>query len=139
MVEERILYGICFYDHDLTGVLEPRNDSVLIEANIKEWDLQKLIVDEGSTTCLVYANYWERMKINSRHILFSQREIIGFNIAKSKLLGHIMLHITLGIKMINQDFYLMDCKSPYNSILVEIGQTVWVLLQQVDTNVSSFL
>lgn len=40
-----------------------------------------------------------------------------FNGAKSKPLGRIMVHVTLGGKMINHEFHLMDCKSPYNIIL----------------------
>lgn len=34
-IEEQTPYAIFFYDHDMTGVLEPHNDSTLIEANIK--------------------------------------------------------------------------------------------------------
>lgn len=35
----------------------------------------------------------------------------------SKSLGWIILHVTLGGKIIDQDFYIMDCKASYNGIL----------------------
>lgn len=98
-------------------MLEPHSDSMIIKANIQGLINQKLLVDEGSVTCLLYRNYWERMNLNSDHILLSQREAMNFNGAKPKPLERLMIHITLGRKIVDQDFCLMDSRASYNDII----------------------
>lgn len=57
------------------------------------------------------------MELNSDHIILSEGKVMGFKREKSKPNGRIMLHVTLGGKMIDHDFYLMDGKVPCNGIL----------------------
>jgi hypothetical protein len=55
---------ITFSEEDIRLQGFPHNDSLLIEANIASWTLGKLLVDNGSSADIIFADAFDKMGLN---------------------------------------------------------------------------
>jgi hypothetical protein len=55
---------ITFSEEDVRLQGFPRNDALVIEANIASWTLGKLLVDNGSSADIIFADAFDKMGLN---------------------------------------------------------------------------
>lgn len=54
---------ITYSDEDLDGVMIPHNDALVITLQIGEYDLEKILVDQGASTEIVYYHTFKKMEL----------------------------------------------------------------------------
>ncbi|PSR88450.1 Beta-porphyranase [Actinidia chinensis var. chinensis] len=112
---------ITFSNDDLRGVHLPHDDALVVSAVIANFNVQRILIDNGSSADILFISAFERMKIGLDKLRPFHTPLIGFGGNTTHPLGWINLPITLGTEphqtTVWQDFIVVDCPSPYNAIL----------------------
>lgn len=86
-------------------------------ARVRIWRIERILLDKGSGSSIMFSNYFKRMKLPHDAIIANIREVYGFGGSHYSLVGRVPLDITLIGKVIIVYLLLMDCNSPYHAIL----------------------
>ncbi|GFZ00594.1 hypothetical protein Acr_14g0002290 [Actinidia rufa] len=112
---------ITFSNDDLRGLHLPHDDALVVSAVIANFNVQRILIDNGSSADILFISAFERMKIGLDKLHPFHTPLIGFGGNTTHPLGWINLPITLGTEphqtTVWQDFIVVDCPSPYNAIL----------------------
>ncbi|GFZ12755.1 hypothetical protein Acr_23g0011400 [Actinidia rufa] len=112
---------ITFSNDDLRGLHLPHDDALVVSAVIANFNVQRILIDNGSSADILFISAFERMKIGLDKLHPFHTLLIGFGGNTTHPLGWINLPITLGTEpyqiTVWQDFIVVDCPSPYNAIL----------------------
>ncbi|GFY88793.1 hypothetical protein Acr_06g0007330 [Actinidia rufa] len=112
---------ITFSNDDLRGLHLPHDDALVVSAVIANFNVQRILIDNGSSADILFISAFERMKIGLDKLHPFHTPLIGFGGNTMHPLGWINLSITLGSEphqtTVWQDFIVVDCPSPYNAIL----------------------
>ncbi|GFZ19944.1 hypothetical protein Acr_28g0006490 [Actinidia rufa] len=112
---------ITFSSDDLRGLHLPHDDALVVSAVIANFNVQRILIDSGSSVDILFISAFEKMKIGLDKLHPFHTPLIGFGENTTHPLGWINLPITLGTEpqqtTVWQDFIVVDCPSPYNSIL----------------------
>ena len=95
----------------------PHNDCLLVEVDISDCEVTKVLVDTGSSVDLIFKNTLEKMKLSLSDMKPSTRSLTGFNESSDTMLGTIRLRVhTQGVTKTIK-FSVIDVRAPYNAIL----------------------
>ncbi|GFZ18321.1 hypothetical protein Acr_27g0000600 [Actinidia rufa] len=112
---------ITFSSDDLRGLHLPHDDALVISAVIANFNVQRILIDSGSSADILFISAFEKMKIGLDKLHPFHTPLIEFGGNTTQPLGWINLPITLGTEphqtTVWQDFIVVDCPSPYNAIL----------------------
>ncbi|GFZ06659.1 hypothetical protein Acr_18g0008290 [Actinidia rufa] len=112
---------ITFSNDDLRGVHLPHDDAVVVSAVIANFNVQRILIDNGSSADILFISAFEKMKVGPDKLHPFHTPLVGFGGNTTHPLGWINLPITLGTEphqtTVWQDFVVVDCPSPYNAIL----------------------
>ncbi|GFY95559.1 hypothetical protein Acr_10g0009440 [Actinidia rufa] len=116
-----ILPPITFNNDDLRGLHFPHDVALVVSAVIANFNVQRILVDNGSSADILFISAFDKMKIGLDKLHPFHTPLIRFGGNTIHPLGWIKLPITLGTEphqtTIWQDFIVVDCPSPYNAIL----------------------
>lgn len=102
---------------DMAGVYAPHYDLVMITNQVRIWRIERVLIDEGRGSNILFSNCFERMKLPQDVINADTGDLYGFDGHKSNPVGCALLNVMINGKSLTVEFLLMDCKSPYNVIL----------------------
>ncbi|GFZ19866.1 hypothetical protein Acr_28g0005710 [Actinidia rufa] len=106
---------------DLRGLHLPHDDALVVSAVIANFNVQRILIDNGSSADILFISAFERMKVGLDKLHPFHTPLIGFGGNTTHPLGWINLPITLRTEphqtTVWQDFIVVDCPSPYNAIL----------------------
>ncbi|GFS41820.1 hypothetical protein Acr_00g0076520 [Actinidia rufa] len=112
---------ITFNNDNLRGLHLPHDDALVVSAVIANFNVQRILIDNGSSADILFISVFEKMKIGLDKLHPFHTPLIGFGGNTTHPLGWINLPITLGTEphqiTVWQDFIVVDCPSPYNAIL----------------------
>ncbi|XP_057484602.1 uncharacterized protein LOC130770973 [Actinidia eriantha] len=112
---------ITFNNDDLRGLHLPHDDALVVTAVIANFNIQRILVDNGSSTDILFISAFNKMKMGLDKLHPFHSPLVGFGGNTTHPLGWIKLPVTLGVEphqiTLWQDFIVVDCPSPYNAIL----------------------
>lgn len=76
-VEERS-GRIIFDDHDLQDLHFPHDDPIVLTVDIANYVVQKVLVDSGSSTDIIFLHVLHRMELNIATIALIHTPLMGF-------------------------------------------------------------
>ncbi|GFS41537.1 hypothetical protein Acr_00g0074980 [Actinidia rufa] len=110
-----------FNNDDLRGLHLPYDDAFVVSAVIANFNVQRILVDNGSSANILFVPAFDKMKIGLDKLHPFHTPLVGFGGNMTHPLGWIKLPVTLGMEphqtTIWQAFIVVDCPSPYNAIL----------------------
>ena len=116
---------ITFTNEDLMGLYLPHDNALVISAIIINFNVQRILVDNGSSTDILFISAFDKMKIGQDGIHPFHTPLVRLGGSSTRLLGWINLPMTLGTEShqttVWEDFIIMDCPSPYNAILSHLN------------------
>ena len=59
---------ITFSEQDLWLESYPHTDAMVIKANIAGWEINRVLIDSGSSTDIIYVNAFDQMKLRKRQL-----------------------------------------------------------------------
>ncbi|KAJ9566630.1 hypothetical protein OSB04_002596, partial [Centaurea solstitialis] len=109
--------AITFDQDDTQGVHRKHHDALVIQLTIGNCSTKRILIDEGSSANVIFADTLKFMRIERSEIVRRSTTLIGFNGDPMNTLGEIILPVFA--KGINKQtkFNVVDCQSAYNVIL----------------------
>ncbi|WZZ14764.1 uncharacterized protein LOC125578131 [Brassica napus] len=110
-------HQITFSALDTKGVHMPHNDPLLVDLDIGECLVAKVLIDTGSSVDLIFRDTLDKMGVDLRDMKPSSRTLTGFNGASEQMIGTIHLPVYAGGITRTVKFSVIRAKAPYNAIL----------------------
>ena len=116
---------IAFIDDDLQNVLVPHADPVVILLTIANHDVKWILVDNGSSTDILYYDAFSRMSLFVVQLRPISAPLVGFTRTSVSIEDAIVLPVTIGTepyqKTLRLTFLVVKVPSAYNAILEHPG------------------
>ncbi|GAU47137.1 hypothetical protein TSUD_379150, partial [Trifolium subterraneum] len=113
---------LSFYLEELPGGSTNSQIPLLVRADMANFDVQRILVDSGSSCDIMYAHLFRTLQLDESHLTpYLGSDLQGFNGASTKPWGYVDLIVTFGhnemAKSIKVKFLVVDCPSLYQCII----------------------
>ncbi|XP_075106849.1 uncharacterized protein LOC142179861 [Nicotiana tabacum] len=108
--------SIIFDKSDTNGLAFPHYDALVITLQILDTDVRQIMVDDGSSACIIHPRVLTQMKLEDKIVLHCIT-LIGFNNAVERTSGEITLPVVAGGVALETIFHIMDQDTGYNAII----------------------
>jgi hypothetical protein len=112
---------ITFSEEDVRLQGFPHNDALVIEANIASWTLEKLLVENGSSTDIIFADAFDKMGLSKDLLQPPDTPLYGFGGRVIHAIGKVVLPMSFGTVQNARTKYLffdvVEMYYSYNGIL----------------------
>ena len=87
---------ISFSDSDLRDVQLPHNDPLVVTLRIGNYDVQRVLIDQGSFAEVMYQDLYEKLGLGEAELSSFTTPIFGFSGELTMPLGKTMLPVLVG-------------------------------------------
>ena len=113
--------AISFIEKDAQQLHHPHNNALVINLLIVDFNIRRVLVDNGSSTDILYYPAFQQMRIDKECLLHSDTPLVGFGGIKVFPIKTITLLVTIGTyyQQLTKEvsFLVVDCFSTYNTII----------------------
>ncbi|XP_058766111.1 uncharacterized protein LOC131639643 [Vicia villosa] len=114
--------SISFYKEELLDGAPNATIPLLIRARMANFDVRRLLVDQGSLVDIMYSQLFRMLQLNDSHLTpYVGSDLQGFNGTVTKPWGFVELIVTIGLaetaRAVKVHFLVIDCPSIYQCIL----------------------
>uniref|UniRef100_A0A2N9F3W1 Uncharacterized protein n=1 Tax=Fagus sylvatica TaxID=28930 RepID=A0A2N9F3W1_FAGSY len=109
--------AISFSDDDLRDVQLPHNDPLVVTLRIGNYDVQRVLIDQGSFAEVMYQDLYGKLGLGEAELTDFTAPIFGFSGEPVIPLGKIMLPVLAGPINLQTEFIVVRASSPYNAIM----------------------
>uniref|UniRef100_A0A2N9IY37 Uncharacterized protein n=1 Tax=Fagus sylvatica TaxID=28930 RepID=A0A2N9IY37_FAGSY len=109
--------AISFSDDDLRDVQLPHNDPLVVTLRIGNYDVQRVLIDQGSFAEVMYQDLYGKLGLGEAELTDFTTPIFGFSGEPVIPLGKIMLPVLAGPINLQTEFIVVRASSPYNAIM----------------------
>jgi hypothetical protein len=111
---------ITFTEADIKLVSFPHTDAMVITAHIDQWNVTRVLVDNGSQAEIMFLSTFEQMGLNKSQLKESPKHLYGFGGRKIEPIGSISLLVSFSSLSNARTEYItfdvVDMSYPYNAI-----------------------
>ncbi|GFZ11353.1 hypothetical protein Acr_22g0007510 [Actinidia rufa] len=104
-----------------------KEDNGRVEEEVYNLSMPIILIDNGNSVDILFISAFDKMRIGLDRLHPFHSPLVGFGGGYIHHLGWIKLPLTLGVvphqTTVWQDFIVVDCPSPYNSILGKVRAT----------------
>ena len=108
---------ISFSDSDLRDVQLPHNDPLVVTLRIGNYDVQRVLIDQGSFAKVMYQDLYEKLDLAKAKLSSFTTPIFGFSGEPVIPLGKTVLPVLAGPINLQTEFIVVKASSPYNAIM----------------------
>ena len=112
---------IGFSEEDARRLHHPHDDALVVNIRIKDYNMHRVLVDNGSLADILYYPAFQQMVIGRERLILTNAPLVGFGGTRVLPLGAITSSVVVGNypQQIakNVTFLVVDCSSTYNAIL----------------------
>uniref|UniRef100_A0A2N9H9C9 Integrase catalytic domain-containing protein n=1 Tax=Fagus sylvatica TaxID=28930 RepID=A0A2N9H9C9_FAGSY len=108
---------ISFSDSDLQDVQLPHNDPLVITLRIGNYDVKRVLVDQGSFAEVMYQELYEKLGLGKSDLTEFGSPVFGFSGESVIPLGKTTLLVLTGPINLQTEFIVIQAPSPYNAIM----------------------
>ncbi|KAG7548045.1 Integrase catalytic core [Arabidopsis suecica] len=108
---------ITFTPQDAKRIQHPHNDAVVVELVMEDFDVERVLVDTGSSVNLLFLQTLDKMGISERKIKPKIRPLTGYDGEAKMSIGEIKLQVQAGGITKRTKFVVIDATPSYNAIL----------------------
>ena len=110
-----------FLEDDTRRLHHPHDDALVIGFQIGDYNMHRVLVDNGSSANILYYPAFQQMRIDKERLTPTNAPLMGFRGTRVFPLGVITLAVRAGDypQQITREvtFLVVDCLSAYNTIL----------------------
>ncbi|XP_058741380.1 uncharacterized protein LOC131613752 [Vicia villosa] len=138
--------SISFYKEELPGGAPNATVPLLIRAQMANFDVRRILVDQGSSVDIMYSQLFKTLQLNDSHLTsYVGSDLQGFNGTVTKMWGFVKLIVSIGsaetARAVKVQFLVIDCPSIFQCILgrptlaelIAVPSTVHLKLQYYTT------
>ena len=108
---------ISFSDSDLKDVQLPHNDLLVVTLRIGNYDVERVLIDQGSFTEVMYQDLYTKLGMGETELSSFASPIFGFSREPVVPLGKVVLPVLSGPINLQTKFIVVKASSPYNAIM----------------------
>jgi hypothetical protein len=108
---------ISFSDSDLKDVQLPHSDPLVITLRIGNYDVKRVLVDQGSFAKVMYQELYEKLGLGESDLTEFTSPVFGFSRESTVPLGKTILPVLTGPVNLQTEFIVIQAPSPYNPIM----------------------
>ena len=108
---------LSFSEEDKIGTTQPHDNALLITLRIGDYDLKRVMVDDGSATEIMYPDLYKGLKLKLEDLTPYSSPLMSFNRKLVIPKGMIRLPIQTGPEIVEVNFIVVDTYSPYTVIV----------------------
>jgi len=108
---------LSFFDDDKAGTFQPHDDALVVTFRIGEYNVKKVLVDQGSGAEIMYPDLYKGLKLKPKDLVSYDSPLVGFDGKTVIPKGQIRLPIQAGSEVVEVDFIMMDAYSFYTAIM----------------------
>ncbi|XP_058784255.1 uncharacterized protein LOC131659027 [Vicia villosa] len=114
--------SISFYKEELPRGAPNATIPLLIRARMANFDVRRILVDQGSSVDIMYSQLFKTLQLNNSHLTpYVGSDLQGFNGIVTKPWGFVELIVSIGsaetARAVKVQFLVIDCPSKYQCIL----------------------
>ena len=109
--------ALSFLGEDKIGTIQPHNDALVVTLRIMEYDVKRVMVDQGSGAEIMYPNLYKGLNLKLKDLTAYDSPLVSFDGKVVILRGQIRLPVQAGSEVIEVDFIVVDTYSPYTAIM----------------------
>jgi hypothetical protein len=111
---------ITISEQDLRLERYPHADAMVITANVVGWGINRILIESGSSSVIIFAGTFDQMKLSRSQLQPSESPLIGFGGKQIHTLGKVALLVSFGTAENARTEYItfdvVDLHYPYNAI-----------------------
>ena len=114
---------LSFLEEDKIRTIQPHDDALLITLRIGDYDVKRVMVDDGSIAEIMYPELYKGLKLKPKDLMPYSSPLMSFN---GKLVipkGMIRLPISICPEIVEVGFCLLGRRGTYSSIVLLVNQT----------------
>ncbi|KAL5579125.1 hypothetical protein UlMin_011567 [Ulmus minor] len=108
---------LSFIDNEDSTLINPHHDALVISLLIANCRIKRILIDNGSSTNVIFLNALKEMNIDEAHIHRRSTVLVGFSGEQKFTLGDITLPVYAAGVNLHITFVVLDSPSAYNVIL----------------------
>uniref|UniRef100_A0A2N9GEY5 RNase H type-1 domain-containing protein n=1 Tax=Fagus sylvatica TaxID=28930 RepID=A0A2N9GEY5_FAGSY len=108
---------VSFSDEDLADVQMPHNDPLVITLRFGDYDVQRVLVDQGSFAEIMYKGLYEKLGLKEADLANFTTPVFGFTGESTVPMGKTTLPVLAGPISLQTEFIVIRGSSPYNAIV----------------------
>ena len=115
-VELPLVMGLL--DEDKIGTIQPHDDALVITLQIEGYDVNRVMVDQGSTVEIMYPDLYKGLNLNDEDLTPYSSPLVSF---EGKIIipkGQVRLPVQTGSEVVEVDFIAVNAYSPYTAIVI---------------------
>ena len=120
---------IRFSEEDARRLHHPYNDALVVSIRIEDYNMHRVLVDNGSSTDILYYPAFQQIGIDKERLILTNASLVGFGGIRVLPLSAITLSVVVGDypQQIAKDvtFLVVDCSFTYNTILGQPTLNSW--------------
>ena len=109
--------ALSFLGEDKIGTIQPHNDALVVTLRIMEYDVKRVMVDQGSGAEIMYPNLYKGLNLKLKDLTAYDSPLVSFDGKVVILRGQIRLPVQAGSEVIEVDFIVVDTYSLYTAIM----------------------
>ena len=86
---------IGFSEEDARCLHHPHDDALVVSVRVKDYNVHRMLVDNGSLTDILYYLAFQKMGIDRAQLILTNAPLVGFRGTRVLLLGAITLSVTV--------------------------------------------
>ena len=106
-----------FSDEDKVRTIQPHDDALVVTLRIGEYDVKRVLVDQGSAVEVMYPDLYKGLKLRLEDLTAYDSPLVSFKGKTFTLKGQIRLPIQTGSDIVEVDFIVVDAYLPYTAIV----------------------
>ncbi|XP_023634631.1 uncharacterized protein LOC111829555 [Capsella rubella] len=108
---------ITFSSDDAKGIQHPHNDSIVVEVTMGNYDVERVLIDTGSTVNVLFLGTLAKMGISESEIKPKARTLTGYDGTTRLAMGDIKIEVKVGVVAKKLKLTVVDAPLIYNAIL----------------------
>ena len=108
---------LSFLEEDKIGTTQPHDDALLITLRIRDYDVKRVMMDNGSVAEIMYPNLYKGLNLKSKDLMPYSSPLMSFNRKLIIPKGMIRLPIQTGPEIVKVNFIVVDTYFPYTAIV----------------------
>ncbi|XP_028085065.1 uncharacterized protein LOC114286167 [Camellia sinensis] len=108
---------LTFSSRDLERIQMPHNDALVVTLHVKDFDIKRILIDQGSSVEIMYYDPFKQMKLEDKDLAPATFPLVGFNSQPEWPVGKIILPVKAGSVTKQVEFWVLKVPTTYNLIL----------------------
>ncbi|XP_028117431.1 uncharacterized protein LOC114315058 [Camellia sinensis] len=108
---------LTFSSKDLERIQTPHNDALVVTLRVKDLDIKRILIDQGSSVEIMYYDMFKQMKLEDEDLAPAMSHLVSFNSQPEWPIEKIILPVKAGSVTKQVEFWVLKVPSTYNLIL----------------------